>query len=63
MADFWKALNESVTAKDEKIKQLKQQIEKMKNCNNCKYNESTKKQNLCSCNYCCNNCSKWEMAE
>lgn len=42
---------------------LKEQIEKMKNCNNCRYNVSSKKQNLCACSYCCNDCSKWELAE
>ena len=45
------------------IKHLEAQIEKMKNCNNCRYNESSKKQNICTCNYCCNDCNRWELEE
>ncbi len=41
--------------------ELKAQIEKMKNCNNCRYNGSSKKQNVCIYSYCCNDCNKGEM--
>lgn len=46
-------LNDQIVNQDREIRQLKEQIEKMKCCSNCKY--------CGACNRACNNWDKWEI--